>query len=61
MDSVVGTILAVFFITFGFLGLEFISIFLDDPFGKDPIDFDLLSMTEVRMFATLLFTYIFIV
>eukprot|EP00549_Striatella_unipunctata_P025275 CAMPEP_0118716282 /NCGR_PEP_ID=MMETSP0800-20121206/27402_1 /TAXON_ID=210618 ORGANISM="Striatella unipunctata, Strain CCMP2910" /NCGR_SAMPLE_ID=MMETSP0800 /ASSEMBLY_ACC=CAM_ASM_000638 /LENGTH=133 /DNA_ID=CAMNT_0006622661 /DNA_START=115 /DNA_END=513 /DNA_ORIENTATION=- len=29
-----------FFITYGFLGLEYVSMELDDPFGDDPNDFD---------------------
>jgi len=32
--------LAVFVMTFGFVGLEFVAIELDDPFGDDPNDFD---------------------
>ena len=27
------------FITYGFLGLEYVSMELDDPFGSDPNDF----------------------
>lgn len=47
MDTLVAPIIVMFFMTFGFLGLEFLSIFMDDPFGKDPIDFDVLYMGRI--------------
>lgn len=37
----------IFFISFGFLGLEFIAIEMDDPFGDDPNDFDVYSFANV--------------
>lgn len=37
----------IFFFTFGFMGLEYVSIELDDPFGSDPNDFNCLRMTYV--------------
>lgn len=43
MDDGSGAIahyIAVFVMTFGFVGLEFVAIELDDPFGDDPNDFD---------------------
>jgi len=40
-------ILIVFFITYGFVGLEYVSIELDDPFGDDPNDFDVLGLAQV--------------
>ena len=36
----------VFFVTYGFLGLEYVSIELDDPFGDDPNDFNGLGMAQ---------------
>ena len=30
----------VFLLTYGFMGLELVSIELDDPFGNDPNDFE---------------------
>jgi predicted membrane chloride channel (bestrophin family) len=36
-----------FFVTYGFLGLEYVSMELDDPFGDDPNDFDDLGMAEI--------------
>ena len=39
-SGVIAHVLSVFFITFGFVGLEFLAIELDDPFGDDPNDFD---------------------
>ena len=44
------TTITIFFITFGFFGLEFVSIELDDPFGLDPNDISLeqLSTQVVR-------------
>lgn len=40
-------ILIVFFITYAFVGLECVSIELDDPFGTDPNDFDVLGLARV--------------
>lgn len=39
--------LIMFVITFGFLGLEYVSMELDDPFGDDPVDFDDMGMAEI--------------
>ena len=36
----------VFFVTYGFIGLEYVSIELDDPFGNDPNDFNTLLMAQ---------------
>jgi len=36
-----------FFISFAFMGLEYVSIELDDPFGEDPNDFDVLRLADV--------------
>jgi predicted membrane chloride channel (bestrophin family) len=38
-DELVETLVLVFFSTFGFLGLEYATIEMDDPFGDDPNDF----------------------
>lgn len=40
-------IMVVFFITYAFVGLEFVSIELDNPFGDDPNDFDVLGLVKV--------------
>lgn len=40
-------ILIIFIITYGFVGLELISIEIDDPFGQDPNDFDVGSMAKI--------------
>ena len=37
----------VFFVTYGFIGLEYVSMELDDPFGDDPNDFNILGMAQV--------------
>eukprot|EP00586_Coscinodiscus_wailesii_P018437 CAMPEP_0172499306 /NCGR_PEP_ID=MMETSP1066-20121228/125330_1 /TAXON_ID=671091 /ORGANISM="Coscinodiscus wailesii, Strain CCMP2513" /LENGTH=329 /DNA_ID=CAMNT_0013272971 /DNA_START=319 /DNA_END=1308 /DNA_ORIENTATION=+ len=37
----------IFVITYGVLGLEFVSIEMDDPFGDDPNDFDVMSFAHV--------------
>jgi len=50
-------ILIVFTITYAFVGLEFVSIELDDPYGSDANDFDVLGMAGV-VFDDI-FTYIF--
>jgi hypothetical protein len=39
--------LIVFFITYAFIGLEYVSIELDDPYGNDPNDFDILGLANV--------------
>lgn len=36
----------IFFVTYGFLGLEYVSIELGDPFGNDDNDFDNLGMAQ---------------
>jgi len=38
----------IFIITYGFIGLELITIEIDDPFGQDPNDFDVGGMAQVR-------------
>jgi len=43
-SSLVAHCAATFFITYGFVGLETVSIQLDDPFGHDENDFDNLGM-----------------
>lgn len=47
IKSLPGLIFIVFFLTFGFIGLEIVSIELDDPFGDDPNDFDVLGFAKV--------------
>jgi len=37
----------VFFLTYGFMGMEYVSIELDDPFGSDSNDFDNGRMAQV--------------
>lgn len=37
----------VFLITYGFLGLEYVSIELADPFGDDPNDFDCSGLAQI--------------
>ena len=39
--------LLIFFVTYGFLGLELVSIELDDPFGSDENDIDVKSLAQV--------------
>jgi len=41
--------IVVFFITFGFLGIEFVSVELADSFGNDPSDFDDLGQAQMTM------------
>jgi len=40
-------IFTVFFITYAFVGLEFVAIELDDPFGNDDNDFDVLGLAKI--------------
>jgi predicted membrane chloride channel (bestrophin family) len=41
-------LVVLFIVTYGFIGLELISIELDDPFGDDVIDFDTIRSIDVR-------------
>lgn len=47
MQTLPALLFLVFFVTFGFVGLEFVSIEFDDPFGDDPNDFDVLGLARV--------------
>lgn len=40
-------LMLIFFITYGFVGLEFVSIELDDPYGDDPNDFDVMGLAKI--------------
>ena len=40
-------VIIIFFITYGFFGLEFVSIELDDPFGEDPNDLEMRALSTV--------------
>jgi len=42
-----GICMLVFLLTFGFVGLETVSVEMSDPFGVDDTDFDLFFMAEV--------------
>lgn len=42
-----GMCFMVFLLTFGFIGLEYVSIEMSDPFGIDATDFDIFSMAEI--------------
>jgi hypothetical protein len=44
--SIPSLIVLVFFITYAFVGLEFVSIELDDPYGDDPNDLDILGLAK---------------
>lgn len=46
--------IVIFFLTYGFMGLEYVSIELDDPFGGDPNDFDNGRMATVAFEETYL-------
>jgi predicted membrane chloride channel (bestrophin family) len=47
MESLWDTVVVVFFITFGFVGTEYVSMTLDDPFGNDANDIDEQGMAEL--------------
>mmetsp|Transcript_32082 Transcript_32082/g.47038 ORF Transcript_32082/g.47038 Transcript_32082/m.47038 type:complete len:413 (+) Transcript_32082:72-1310(+) len=47
MHHPLGAMLMIFFITYGYLGLEYVAMELDDPFGDDPNDFDDLGLARV--------------
>jgi putative membrane protein len=48
IQEVVPFLLTIFFITYGFIGLELIAIEIDDPFGTDPNDFNVGNIAKVR-------------
>ena len=48
---------ALFLMTYGFIGIELVSIELDDPFGDDPNDLDVMAMAQV---CKLVCAYIFV-
>jgi predicted membrane chloride channel (bestrophin family) len=45
-DQSLEVLLLVFFTTFGFMGLEYVNMELDDPFGDDPNDFPSVRWAE---------------
>jgi predicted membrane chloride channel (bestrophin family) len=47
MGSLYSTLLMVFFLTFGFVGIEYVSMTLDDPYGHDVNDVDHNGMAEL--------------
>eukprot|EP00591_Stephanopyxis_turris_P004141 CAMPEP_0195515262 /NCGR_PEP_ID=MMETSP0794_2-20130614/6390_1 /TAXON_ID=515487 /ORGANISM="Stephanopyxis turris, Strain CCMP 815" /LENGTH=481 /DNA_ID=CAMNT_0040643659 /DNA_START=57 /DNA_END=1502 /DNA_ORIENTATION=- len=47
VEKLPALMLIIFFSTYGFVGLEFVSIELDDPFGDDPNDFDAFGLAKV--------------
>eukprot|EP00542_Grammatophora_oceanica_P002347 CAMPEP_0194065714 /NCGR_PEP_ID=MMETSP0009_2-20130614/85623_1 /TAXON_ID=210454 /ORGANISM="Grammatophora oceanica, Strain CCMP 410" /LENGTH=460 /DNA_ID=CAMNT_0038718593 /DNA_START=473 /DNA_END=1855 /DNA_ORIENTATION=- len=47
MEEVWHVCVMMFIVTYGFLGVEYVSMELDDPFGEDPNDFDDLGMAQV--------------
>mmetsp|Transcript_26744 Transcript_26744/g.39559 ORF Transcript_26744/g.39559 Transcript_26744/m.39559 type:complete len:389 (-) Transcript_26744:111-1277(-) len=46
-DHIIECVIAIFFLTFGFMGLELVAIELDDPFGDDENDFDALAFARM--------------
>jgi len=47
LESLSDTVLIVFLITFGFVGIEYVSMTLDDPFGCETNDVDEMGMAEL--------------
>lgn len=47
IDKLTPLIFVIFFLTYGFVGLELICIEMDDPYGDDPNDFNVQALTEV--------------
>mmetsp|Transcript_2031 Transcript_2031/g.2718 ORF Transcript_2031/g.2718 Transcript_2031/m.2718 type:complete len:321 (+) Transcript_2031:174-1136(+) len=48
-DELLSIILIIFFGTYGFFGLEFVSIEMDDPFGSDANDIEMIKLSSVAM------------
>lgn len=46
-----GICMLTFLLTFGFLGLEYVSIEMNDPFGTDDSDFDIFFLAQVSSFV----------
>mmetsp|Transcript_19876 Transcript_19876/g.24533 ORF Transcript_19876/g.24533 Transcript_19876/m.24533 type:complete len:440 (+) Transcript_19876:115-1434(+) len=46
-DSITALLIINFILTYGFVGLEYVSIQMDDPFGDDPCDFDAHGISRV--------------
>ena len=47
METLPALLFLIFFVTFGFVGLEFVAVEFDDPFGDDENDFDCLGLARV--------------
>ena len=47
METLPALLFLIFFVTFGFVGLEFVAVEFDDPFGDDDNDFDCLGLARV--------------
>jgi len=47
VTSLIPYLLLIFFITYGFIGMELICVEIDDPFGDDPNDFDVDAIAKV--------------
>ena len=47
IEQLLPFLFTVFLITYGFIGLELISIEMDDPFGDDPNDFNVDALARV--------------
>jgi predicted membrane chloride channel (bestrophin family) len=59
-SSVIAHCFMVFVLTYGFIGLEVVAIELDNPFGRDPNDFNIRYVWHINsMYAALLYTNIF--
>ena len=53
-SSPIAHCVVIFILTYGFMGLEYVSIELDNPFGEDANDFDNLGMAETAFEDTYL-------
>merc|ERR1712232_864715 len=51
-DNVEVFVATIFFVTYGFVGLETVSIELDNPFGEDENDFDNMGMAQTALLDT---------
>jgi len=48
-DELFSIIVIIFFGTYGFFGLEFVSIEMDDPFGSDANDIEMIKLSSVSL------------
>uniref|UniRef100_A0A7S1BR48 Bestrophin homolog n=1 Tax=Corethron hystrix TaxID=216773 RepID=A0A7S1BR48_9STRA len=57
LSKIGASVFVIFFMTFGFMGLEFVAMELDDPFGNDDNDLEIFGMSQVLYEDIYIFLY----